>query len=122
MGDIPIATLRPNGSGVNLYYAHTDHLNIPRRISRPSDNAMLWRWDSDPFGITAANDDCDEITRDIYDAMNVIRQRIGDLLTDRCNLFQLAMSVPTRTCRRDAPELGMDTLSRSMVGSGVCAR
>jgi RHS repeat-associated protein len=34
---------------------HTDHLNAPRRITRPSDNAMMWRWDSDPFGATQAN-------------------------------------------------------------------
>jgi RHS repeat-associated protein len=34
-------------------------LNTPRRITRPSDNAILWRWDSDPFGATAANDDPD---------------------------------------------------------------
>jgi RHS repeat-associated protein len=222
--DILVATLRPDGSGgVNMFYVHTDHLNTPRRISRPSDNAILWRWDSDPFGSSAANedpdgdttsfvfnprfpgqyfdaesglsynyfrdydpavggyiqsdpiglrggvntyayvrgnpllgldrfglfddwtgkytrpivetatrclasagavataiggglvaiatptptsacdtvykpdscsDDCDEITRSIYDAMNVIRQRIGDLLADRCNLFQLARNVP----------------------------
>jgi RHS repeat-associated protein len=44
---------------VDLYYVHTDHLNTPRRISRPSDNAILWRWDSDPFGSTAANEDPD---------------------------------------------------------------
>jgi RHS repeat-associated protein len=59
MGDIPVATLRPNGAGVSLYYVHTDHLNTPRRISRPSDNVILWRWDSDPFGTTAANEDPD---------------------------------------------------------------
>jgi RHS repeat-associated protein len=44
---------------VNLFYVHTDHLNTPRRISRPSDNVVLWRWDSDPFGTTAANEDAD---------------------------------------------------------------
>ena len=37
--------------------------------------------------------DCHEITREIYDATNVIQQRTGDLLTDRCNLYQLAFSV-----------------------------
>ena len=25
MGDIPVATLQPNGSGVNIFYVHTDH-------------------------------------------------------------------------------------------------
>lgn len=58
-GDTPVATLRPNGGGVNLFYVHTDHLNTPRRVSRPSDNVVVWRWDSDPFGTTAANDDPD---------------------------------------------------------------
>jgi RHS repeat-associated protein len=58
-GDIPVATLRPNGGGVNVFYVHTDHLNTPRRISRPSDNVVVWRWDGDPFGTTVANEDPD---------------------------------------------------------------
>ena len=53
MGDIPVATLRPNGSGgVSVYYIHADHLNSPRAITRPSDNEIVWRWDRDPFGAT----------------------------------------------------------------------
>lgn len=60
LGDIPVATLRPNGGGgVSHFYVHTDHLNTPRRISRPSDNIVVWRWDSDPFGTTSANEDPD---------------------------------------------------------------
>jgi RHS repeat-associated protein len=55
LGDIPVATLRPNGSSVNIFYVHTDHLNSPRKVSRPSDNKLEWRWDADPFGTTAAN-------------------------------------------------------------------
>jgi RHS repeat-associated protein len=58
-GDIPVATLRPNGASVDVFYIHTDHLNTPRRISRPSDNVIVWRWDSDPFGTSAANQDPD---------------------------------------------------------------
>jgi RHS repeat-associated protein len=58
-GDTPVATLKPNGGGVNVFYIHTDHLNTPRRISRPSDNIIVWRWDGDPFGASAANDDPD---------------------------------------------------------------
>lgn len=54
--DIPVAVLKPNGSGgVNVFYIHADHLNTPRRVTRPSDNAIVWRWDSDAFGTTAAN-------------------------------------------------------------------
>jgi RHS repeat-associated protein len=57
--DSPVATIKPNGAGMSLFYIHTDHLNTPRRISRPSDNAIVWRWDSDPFGAIAANEDPD---------------------------------------------------------------
>jgi RHS repeat-associated protein len=60
IGDIPVATLQPNGgSGVNHFYVHIDQLHTPRRISRPGDNVIVWRWDSEPFGATAANEDPD---------------------------------------------------------------
>ncbi|MCC6208978.1 MAG: hypothetical protein IT488_12620, partial [Gammaproteobacteria bacterium] len=41
-----------------IYYVHTDHLNTPRAISDTS-NTVIWRWDSDPFGTAAANEDPD---------------------------------------------------------------
>ena len=50
LGDIPVATLRPKaGGGVDIFYVHTDHLNTPRRVTRPSDNKMRWRWEINPF-------------------------------------------------------------------------
>jgi RHS repeat-associated protein len=55
LGDIPVATLRPSGSTVAIYYVHTDQLKTPRQITRPSDNAQMWTWFSDPFGTDAAN-------------------------------------------------------------------
>jgi RHS repeat-associated protein len=56
MGDTPVATLRPNGSGVAaIYYVHTDHLGTPRKITRPSDNGLMWRWDPDTFGSVTPN-------------------------------------------------------------------
>ena len=55
MGDTPVATLRPNGSTVSVYYVHTDQLNAPRKVTRPSDNGLMWRWDADPFGTPAPN-------------------------------------------------------------------
>jgi RHS repeat-associated protein len=56
MGDVPVATLRPNGtSPVSIYYVHTDQLNAPRVITQPSGNAIAWRWDTDPFGTVAPN-------------------------------------------------------------------
>lgn len=56
--DIPVATLRP-GTPVAVFNVHTDHLNTPRKITRPSDNAVLWRWESDPFGQAQPNEDAD---------------------------------------------------------------
>ena len=55
LGDIPVATLRPNGSAVAIYYVHSDALNTPRQVTRPSDNTVMWTWNSDPFGTDAAN-------------------------------------------------------------------
>jgi RHS repeat-associated protein len=56
MGDIPVATLRPRtGSGVDVYYIHADHLKTPKMVTRPSDNAIMWRWDQDPFGVAVPN-------------------------------------------------------------------
>jgi RHS repeat-associated protein len=60
LGDIPIATLRPAGAvGIEVFYVHVDHLNTPRRITRPLDNEIVWRWDSDPYGVAEADDDPD---------------------------------------------------------------
>jgi RHS repeat-associated protein len=55
LGDIPVATLRPNGATVAVYYIHSDPLNTPRQVTRPSDNTPMWTWNSDPFGTDAAN-------------------------------------------------------------------
>lgn len=55
MGDIPVATLLPSGSTAATYYVHTDHLGTPRKITRPSDNGLMWRWDPDTFGSAAPN-------------------------------------------------------------------
>lgn len=45
----PVATVQ----GGITYYVFADHLGTPRAITRPSDNAQMWRWDSDPFGTIA---------------------------------------------------------------------
>jgi RHS repeat-associated protein len=51
---LPVATVQ-NGS---VYYIHTDHLGTPRVIS-DYDNVEVWKWESDPFGVAAANEDLD---------------------------------------------------------------
>jgi RHS repeat-associated protein len=59
--DLPVATLRPTGTGnptpIAIYYVHADHLGSPRAVTKPTDNALLWQWDNlDPFGVNAANE------------------------------------------------------------------
>ena len=40
-----------------IYYIHADHLGTPRAITRPSDNAVVWRWDNtEPFGANLPNE------------------------------------------------------------------
>jgi len=61
LDDLPIATLRPTGTGsptpIAIYYVHADHLGSPRAITRPSDDQIVWRWDNDdPFGNSPANE------------------------------------------------------------------
>jgi RHS repeat-associated protein len=58
LGNLPIATLRPNSiqpTLVNTFYVHSDHLATPRKISRVSDNAVMWTWESEAFGNSLDN-------------------------------------------------------------------
>jgi RHS repeat-associated protein len=49
----PVAVL----IGSNKYYVHTDHLGTPRAIT--NGNTVIWRWDADPFGIRAPDENPD---------------------------------------------------------------
>jgi RHS repeat-associated protein len=61
LGDIPIASIRTSTSGgIGFFYIHTDHLNTPVRLTRTSDNAIMWRWDHDPYGGGAPDEDADD--------------------------------------------------------------
>jgi RHS repeat-associated protein len=62
-GDLPIATLRPKAGStttpiaIDVFYVHADHLGTPRVITRPSDNKIVWQWDStEAFGNTPPNE------------------------------------------------------------------
>jgi RHS repeat-associated protein len=44
MDGTPVATLRPNGSTISVYYVHTDHLNAPLAITQPTTHALMWFW------------------------------------------------------------------------------
>lgn len=52
--NLPVGLLT-NGA---LYNIHPDHLGTPRAITDQA-GTVVWRWDSDPFGTTAANEDPD---------------------------------------------------------------
>jgi RHS repeat-associated protein len=63
LGDIPIATLRPKAAStttpiaIDTFYVHADHLGTPRVITRPSDNKVVWSWEStEAFGNNAPNE------------------------------------------------------------------
>jgi RHS repeat-associated protein len=45
-------------ASTTLYYVHADHLNTPRALV-DAQNRVVWRWDSDPFGVTAPAEDPD---------------------------------------------------------------
>jgi RHS repeat-associated protein len=67
LGDLPVATLRPNGSGgVLVYYVHADHLNTSRLVTDTSNN-VRWRWESDPFGTTAPDENPTSLGTFVYD-------------------------------------------------------
>ncbi len=49
----PVAVM----AGSDVHYVHTDHLGTPRAITDAG--TVIWRWESDPFGSTAAQEDPD---------------------------------------------------------------
>lgn len=55
LGDMPVAVLANN----QHYFVYADHLNSPRAITDRT-GRVVWRWDSDPFGTTAENEDHDD--------------------------------------------------------------
>ncbi len=63
LNDRPVAQLRTTYTTgptpeTQIYYILSDHLNTPRKVTDDG-GVVLWSWDSDAFGLTAANDDVD---------------------------------------------------------------
>lgn len=63
LGNEPVAVLKQSGSAANstlavsLSYVYPDHIATPRVVSRSSDHAIQWRWDSaEAFGASPVND------------------------------------------------------------------
>lgn len=54
----PLAQLEPLGAANEVLYLHTDHLGTPR-LATDAVGTAAWKWESDPFGAAAANDDLD---------------------------------------------------------------
>jgi RHS repeat-associated protein len=49
--------LKPGATTPDLYYIHADPLGTPRQISRPSDNKVVWAWESEAFGASLPDQD-----------------------------------------------------------------
>jgi RHS repeat-associated protein len=56
LGDIPVAQIAAAGNTIT--YLHTDHLNTPRWGTNGV-GTLVWKWDGEPFGLTAPNEDPD---------------------------------------------------------------
>jgi RHS repeat-associated protein len=54
LDDTPVATLRAGA----IYFIHGDPLGTPRIVTDDAQN-IIWRWDSDPFGEAAPDQDSD---------------------------------------------------------------
>jgi len=66
LGTLPLAQservfLGGSVTSSQFVYLHADHLNTPRLATNNSGN-VVWRWDSDAFGVGAANQDPDSDT------------------------------------------------------------
>jgi RHS repeat-associated protein len=51
--------MNSNGTGVGVFYIHTGDLNTPTKMTEPTTNVVVWRWDHDPYGNGAPNEDPD---------------------------------------------------------------
>jgi RHS repeat-associated protein len=56
LNDLPIATIRPNGTGISVYFIHADELGTPRVVTDTTQKPV-WRWDGDAFGRGLPNQD-----------------------------------------------------------------
>ena len=59
-GNVECESSRGGGSEAEtrIYYIHPDHLDTPRVLTDDT-NRVVWRWDSDPFGVYPAVEDPD---------------------------------------------------------------
>jgi RHS repeat-associated protein len=57
LGDIPVATIRPNGASFEIFYVHTDHLNQPRKVTNTAAVPVVrWTFEPNPFGDGTPNE------------------------------------------------------------------
>lgn len=56
LGETPVASMRPNGTGFDVFPIWTDHLDTPRLVTNAAGQAR-WEWpNTDPFGANLANE------------------------------------------------------------------
>ena len=61
LAGVPVAMIETTSTTTEIYYLYVDHLNTPR-FAADASGTVVWRWDSDPFGNGAANEDPDADT------------------------------------------------------------
>jgi RHS repeat-associated protein len=90
LGAMPVGLMKQTGSAgantlaTNLYNVYADHLGAPRIVTRASDAAIVWRWDSaESFGGTAPNQNPSNLGAFVYS------QRLpGQVFDQETGLFQ----------------------------------
>jgi len=125
LGDIPVAVLTPNGSSVNIYYIHSDHLNTPKKVAQPTTHTLAWRWDADPFGTASPNQNPGGLGTFVYNlrfpgqyyqsetGTNYNYQRDYDPLAGRyleSDLIGLKGGIDTYTYTFDSPAMWTDSI------------
>jgi RHS repeat-associated protein len=58
LDQMPVALIDYGGGAPRLYHILADHLNTPRELVDEA-NRSVWRWEGEPFGVSAPQDDAD---------------------------------------------------------------
>jgi len=90
LGAMPVGVLKQTGTkataniATSIYNVYSDHLATPRVITRQSDEAIVWRWDSaEAFGATAPNQNPKSLGTFVFN------QRLpGQVFDNETGLFQ----------------------------------
>jgi len=75
-------------TGTQETWLHVDHLNTPR-IGTDNSQTLVWRWDSDPFGVGAPDEDPDSDSTDYVVNLRFPGQYADEELGLNYNYFRI---------------------------------